>query len=101
MKKGLSFIVCAAFFVASTCLIAADGKALYKTCSACHGKTGEKHALRVSPLLKGQTADELFKKMKGYQDGTYGGKKKAIMKRNVAKLSDDELKALAKYIATF
>ena len=100
MKKALSFFIIAGFFALSVASFSADGKALYKRCSACHGKDGSKKALRVSAPLKGQKADALFKKMKGYQDGTYGGKKKAIMKRNVAKLSDAQLKALAAYIAT-
>lgn len=80
--------------------MAADGKVLYKKCIACHGKDGSKVALKVGKPLKGQKEADLYKKMKGYLDGTYGGKKKAIMKRNITKYSDDELKALAKFIAT-
>ena len=100
MKKIFSFFIFAGFLALSVTAFSADGKALYKKCSACHGKDGSKKALRVSAPLKGQKADELFKKMKGYQDSTYGGKKKAIMKRSVAKLSDEQLKALATFIAT-
>ena len=100
MKKVFSFLVIAGFLTLSVAAFSANGKTLYRKCSACHGKDGTRKALRVGAPLKGQKADELFKKMKGYQDGTYGGKKKAIMKRNVAKLSDAQLKALAKFIAT-
>ncbi|NOY23288.1 MAG: c-type cytochrome [Acidobacteria bacterium] len=100
MNKPFALLIVTAFLALSVPAFAAGGKTLYKSCSACHGKDGRKKALRVSPPLKGQKADELFKKMKGYQDGTYGGKKKVIMKRNVAKLSDEELQALAEYIST-
>ncbi len=100
MKKVLSFIVIAGFLTLSVSAFSADGKTLFKKCSACHGKDGSKKALGTGAPLKGQKADALFKKMRGYQDGTFGGKKKAIMKRNVAKLSDEQLKALAAYIAT-
>ncbi len=100
MKKACSFLIITGFLTLSAFVFSADGEALYKKCSACHGKDGSKKALRVSTPLKGQKADELFKKMKGYQDGTYGGKKKAIMKRTVAKLSDEQLKALAAFIET-
>ncbi len=100
MKKTFGFLIIASFLILSVSAFSGDGKALYKKCSACHGKDGTKKALRVGAPLKGQKADELFEKMKGYQDGTYGGKKKAIMKRSVAKLSDEQLKALAAYIAT-
>ena len=79
---------------------AANGKTLYKKCVACHGTDGTKSALGVGHPLKGQKEEALYKKMKGYLDGSYGGKKKAIMKRNLAKYSDDELKALAAFIAT-
>ncbi|RLE22911.1 MAG: cytochrome C [Acidobacteria bacterium] len=100
MKKAFSFLIIAGFLTLSVFVFSADGKALYKKCSACHGKDGNKKALRVSAPLRGQKADALYNKMKGYQDGTYGGKKKAIMKRTLAKLSDAELKALAAFIAT-
>ena len=100
MKKIFSLVIIGAFLALSVSAFSTDGKTLFKKCSACHGKDGSKKALGTGAPLKGQKADALFKKMKGYQDGTYGGKKKAIMKRNVAKLSDEQLKALAAYIAT-
>lgn len=101
MKKTIQMIAVFAFVSLSVSAFATDGKLLYKKCSACHGEDGSKKALGTGVPLKGQTAEELYTKMKGYQDGTYGGKKAAIMKRNVDKLSDEDLKALAEYIATF
>ncbi len=103
MKKTIQMIAIVAILSLPLAALAADGEALYKNkkCSTCHGDDGSKKALGTGHPLKGQTAEELFKKMKGYRDGTYGDKKAAIMKRNIKDLSDDDLKALAEYIATF
>ncbi len=101
MGKILGFLIITGFLTLSVLSFSSNGKILYKSCSACHGKDGGKKALRTSPPLKGQKTDELFKKMKGYQDGSYGDRKKVVIKRNVAKLSDKELQKLAAYIATF
>ncbi len=101
MKKTIQMIAVFALLSLSFSVYAADGKVLYKKCSACHGEDGSKKALGTGHPLKGQTAEDLLKKMKGYQDGSYGGKKAAIMKRNLSKLTDEDLKALAEYIATF
>ena len=99
--KVLKLFVFAMVMCLVSTLQAADGEVLYKKCIACHGTDGSKIALKVGVPIKGQSEEELFTKMKGYQDGTYGGGKKTLMARNVAKLNDDELKALAAYIATF
>ncbi len=88
------------FIVFAVSGFAVNGKTLYKKCVACHGADGKKSALGVSAPLKGQKEEALYKEMKGYLAGSYGGKKKGIMKRNLAKYSDDELKALASFIAT-
>jgi cytochrome c len=100
MKKtilAVTFLLSVSMFA----MASADGAALYAKCKGCHGAAGEKNALGVSALLKGQATGELFKKMKGYAEGSYGGEKKAIMTGQVKRLSDEEIKALADYIAKF
>lgn len=79
----------------------AGGETLYKKCQSCHGKSGEKIALKVSPKLKGQSQQSIIDKLKGYKTKSYGGVKKNIMERQAAKLSDADMNALAEYIATF
>lgn len=79
----------------------ADGAKLYKSCSGCHGSDGSKKALGVSPSLKGQSAEELEKKMLGYKDGSYGGDKKVIMTNTLKRFSPDQIKTLADHIAGF
>ncbi len=78
-----------------------DAAALYKSkCAGCHGARGEKHALGKSDLLAGQTKALLVEKIRGYKDGTFGGAMKSIMKSQVTSLSDEQIDALAGYIAT-
>lgn len=72
---------------------------LFKKCASCHGADGGKKALGVSNILKGQSKEELQKKIKGYKDGSYGGAKKSIMVSQVINLSDNEIEELAEYIS--
>jgi len=80
---------------------AADGLKLYARCAGCHGADGSKQAMGVSAALKGQSAADLEKKLQGYADGTYGGAKKMIMVGAAKKLSAEEIKTLAEFIAGF
>jgi cytochrome c553 len=93
MKKLLLALVFAA-----TSLLAADGAALYKKCVACHGAKAEKKALNKSQIIAGWPVENTVAAMKGYQDGSYGGALKGTMKGQVAKLSDEDIQALATYI---
>jgi cytochrome c len=65
---GLSTVFATTLFAAAAM---ADGAALYGACKGCHGADGSKTAMNVSPALKGQSADDLLAKLKGYKDGTY------------------------------
>ena len=44
------------------------------------------------------TKADIVKALNGYKDGSYGGAMKGLMKGQVAKLSDDDIKALADYM---
>ncbi len=79
-------------------LSAADGAALFKKCAACHGANGEKHALGKSKIIKTMTPAEIETALKGYQDGTYGGSMKGLMKGQAASLNTEQIKAIADYI---
>jgi len=76
-----------------------DGAKLFTVCSSCHGAHAEKKALGKSQIMKGWDETKTITALKGYKDGTYGGAMKAVMKGQVTKLSDDDIKALAKYIS--
>lgn len=85
----------------SIALSAADGGALYQKCAACHGAKGEKAALGKSEVITGWKADKTLEALKGYKAGTHNVHGMgALMKGQMAALSDADMKALADHIAT-
>ena len=64
-------------------------------CAGCHGKDFEKSAMGKSKIVKDMAKADIETALKGYKDGSYGGAMKAIMKGQVAKLSDEDMKAIA------
>lgn len=72
---------------------------LYQKCASCHGVSAEKSALGKSQVIAGWDAQKTIDAIIGYQNGTYGGAMKALMSAQVKNLSDEEIQALARYIA--
>ncbi|MDR2100842.1 MAG: c-type cytochrome [Campylobacteraceae bacterium] len=84
---------------ASAPLADADkGKKLFVTCIPCHGTKAEKSAVNQSQIINKWSKEQILKALKGYKDGTYGGKFKATMIPTVKKLSDDDMEQLSTYI---
>jgi cytochrome c553 len=81
--------------------ISPDGSKLYIKCAGCHGQNAQNAALGKSQIIKGWNKTKIVNSLKGYQNGTYGGTMKAIMKSQVADLTENEIDALAKHIASF
>jgi len=67
-------------------------------CAGCHGANFEKKAMGVSKVVKDMKKADIVKALTGYKDGSYGGAMKGIMKGQVAKLSADDIKAVANKI---
>jgi len=78
---------------------AVDGAVVYKACATCHGQNAEKQALNKSQIIQGWESSKTLAALQGYKDGTYGGPMKAMMKGQVSKLSDAEMKAVANHIS--
>lgn len=78
----------------------ADAPASYATCKACHGVKGETNITtqNKSHVPANLAKADIVKALNGYKDGSYGGPMKALMKGQVAKLSDADIKALADYM---
>ena len=70
----------------------------YNKCMGCHGENGEKVALGNGKVIKDMTKADLEKSLLGYQDGTYGGAMKGLMKAQVKNLSAADIKAIANKI---
>ena len=70
-------------------------------CASCHGRYGEKSALKASKIINELDENQIKADLVGYKnDINYGGKLKATMHRTASELSDDEINALAKFIST-
>ncbi len=97
MKKVVLGLMVAGAFS----LVSADGKAIFAKCAGCHGQDGKKKALNKSNVIAGQDAAKTIKLLQGYKAGTLNQHGMgALMKGQVANLSDADMKAVADYIAT-
>ena len=76
-----------------------SGEDLYTSCKGCHGAKGEKSALGKSKIIQAWDATKTANALSGYKDGTYGGAMKGLMKGQVSKLSDADIKILSEYIS--
>ena len=81
---------------------AADGAALYKskTCVACHGKDGKSPVLPNYPKIAGQNEAYVLQQMKDIKSGARSNGQSAAMKGVMHLVSDEEMQALAKYVAS-
>jgi len=81
---------------------AAAGAALYtaKGCSACHGADAKSPIMPVYPKLAGQNAGYALNQMKDIKSGARANGQSAAMKGIVMAISDEELKAIADWLAT-
>jgi dienelactone hydrolase/cytochrome c553 len=68
------------------------------SCVSCHGANFEKKALGKSKVVKDMSVADVEASLLGYKNGTYGGAMKGIMKAQVAKYSEAELKQIAAQI---
>ena len=94
-----SKIILGIALLGATSLFAADGAGIYKSCAGCHGANGEKAALGKSQIIKGWDVAKTEAALKGYKDGSYGAAMKGVMKGQVARLSDADIKAVSEFIA--
>jgi len=91
-------IISKSFIIVAVLTISAQATPLYTKCVACHGATGEKSALNKSLIIKDMSKADFVSAMKGYKDGSYGKDQKALMKAQVAPLSDAQIEEIASFI---
>lgn len=74
------------------------GKIKAPSCVFCHGQTGE--AVKPSyPNINGQNAQYLYQSMKDYQQGNRTGPLAEMMKGQLSRLNDQDLKDIAAYFS--
>ena len=85
-----------------TAAIAADGAELFKTktCWSCHGKDAKTPLLPIYPRLAGQSADYAFNQMKDIKSGARANGMSAAMKGVMGMVNEEEMRAIADWLAT-
>lgn len=101
-KTLLATALASALTLAAGSASALDGAALYqaKTCVACHGKDANTPIMPVYPKLAGQNAAYAAQQMRDIKSGTRANGMSAAMKGVMHMVSDDEIKAIADWLAT-
>lgn len=100
-KTGLMLAICTSLF-ATTGAFAADGAQLYKTktCNACHGNDAKTPIMPNYPKLAGQNADYAYQQMIDIKTGARANGQTAAMKGVMHLVSEEELRAIADWLAT-
>ncbi len=82
---------------------AAQGKAAYATCTACHGANGEGNQALNSPKLAGQHDWYIVRQLQNYKSGVRGGDAKNVFDMQMRPMAmilttDDAVNNVAAYI---
>ena len=98
----LSATVAICSLVLSGTVAAADGAELFKTktCWSCHGKDANTPIMPMYPRLAGQNAEYAYNQMKDIKSGARNNGQTAAMKGVMGLVSDEEMKAIAEWLAT-
>ena len=101
-QSKVAVLVSALMTVSSPVAFALDGAELYKTktCVACHGKDGKTPIMPNYPKIAGQNPEYALQQMKDIKSGARANGMSAGMKGIMHLVTDEEMDALAKYIAT-
>lgn len=87
--------------------LAAKGEQIYRAgnpdtgvaaCMACHGPAGSGNPQAMFPQLNGQLAEYTVKALKDFRDGNRTNDTAKMMQGVVARMTDDEMAAVAQYI---
>jgi cytochrome c553 len=81
-------------------IIDTAGKEAYAKCAGCHGADGKTLALGKSPVIAGQSKEELVTKINGYKAGTINVSGMGnLMQGQVASMDDTAIEAVSIYIS--
>lgn len=69
-------------------------------CAGCHAEDGKGNTALKFPSLAGQHSDYVAKTLKAFRSATRSNDKQAVMRSIAAGLSDQDIEALATYIAS-
>ena len=104
MKIPVTLVLAAAGFSMGygAALHADEGAELYKAkiCNTCHGEDGNQPIMPLYPKIAGQNAEYLVQQMKDIRDGKRTNGLSAAMKGVVSTVTDEELQAIATWLAS-
>lgn len=81
MRKQFILKISAALAVSA--ILATTASANLDKCAGCHGKDWSKNAMNASKKVSEMSQESIAEALKGYRDGTYGGKLKTLMRNQV------------------
>jgi cytochrome c len=101
-KSLISAIAAATLILGAGNALALDGAELYqkKTCFSCHGKDAKTPILPTYPKLAGQNAAYAIQQMKDIKSGARANGMAAAMKGVMHLVNDEEIEAIANWLAT-
>jgi len=76
------------------------GKNMFRACAGCHGQRADKKALGKSKVIVNMSTEAIYRALVGYKNRTYGGPMRGIMRGQVAKYNNQELRNVATYISS-
>tara|TARA_Y100000768_G_scaffold233411_1_gene176411 strand:- start:149 stop:628 length:480 start_codon:yes stop_codon:yes gene_type:complete len=84
-----------------------DGQNIYRggnmeykiqACMACHGPNGQGNSLAGIPSLSGQHSEYIYQQLKKFQSTDRANDYNKMMRNIASRMSDKEMKAVAKYL---
>ena len=101
-KIILSTALAAGLLAGAAPTMALDGAELYmtKTCFSCHGKDANTPILPTYPKIAGQNSEYAVQQMKDIKSGARANGMSAAMKGVMHLVNDEEIKAIADWLAT-
>lgn len=76
-----------------------DLKKQITACIACHGPDGKGNDLAGFPVLRGQSVEYTLQQLQSFKSKTRKNDLNAIMQTICARMSDEDMKAIANYLA--
>lgn len=103
MRAFIATLFALTLLSASSFLVAEelDGSDLYmkKTCFSCHGKDAKTPLLPIYPKLAGQNPEYAYNQMQDIKSGVRSNGQSAAMQGIMHLVSDDEMRAIANWLA--
>ncbi len=87
------------FTLLTSSLMAANGATIYIRCSKCHGENGKHKAFGKSSKIAGWKTEQTISVLNIFKNMSKYDKFARVMNRQVSKLNDDEIRAVAEYIS--